>query len=648
MSEIASQRATMTAAALQANVFLAYSEKDQQLAKRLIAVLELHGISVWGDVASIPIGVNVEQFLADQISAAQCVVVLWSHDSVESKWVLNQAEFALRRGVLLPVLIDKVDLPPPFNQYHAARLLTWDGSEHDPAFQLLLKAIQRILETAPAAPQDARSYKESQRSAERRAQELFQQNLRSECIIEHVDLEKTVFYEELSWNLTPGINVLLGRNGYGKTFLLRGLLALLQYRDRAALETIGSGSASVSILRNGGEELIHFSDQYFEEENPVGQVPVLAIPDARFINRSVTALSAVSDETTGTGDRTDLARFGAWHFLEERPYESMIQTFLYGLCLDYFEAGLSFQGEQFTLVRDVVRELTDKSFDFDRVAREGRDRFTLYVRTEGNEDHPLPIQKSSQGTSSAIAMIGLIYDYLKSLKQDPSREVRQRSGIVLIDEVDAHLHPAWQQKIVTVLRDRFPRVQFILTAHNPIVVAGCLEDEVSVLRKNPERGFSLVQFPNDFIGWQTEDIYRRVFDIENPDASFTRLDAMRPFKGRLQQEAAVLAEKTTRSDDEERSLDALEDQILYIENVEQTRARRLTQEELERENRTLRDRLMASESAHAATAVDDLRKALAAEREFARLKLTRTRVTTALVTAVMVIAILGLLGYFLR
>jgi hypothetical protein len=300
----------------------------------------------------------------------------------------------------------------------------------------------------------------------------------------------------------------------------------------------------------------------------------------------------------------------------------------------------------------VVRELTDQAFDFDRVAREGRDRFTLYVRTEGNEDNPLPIQKCSQGTSSVIAMFGLIHDYLKSLRHDEAPEVRQRCGIVVIDEVDAHLHPVWQQKIVTLLRDRFPRVQFILTAHNPIVVAGCREDEVCVLRRNPAHGFSLVQFPNDFIGWQTEEIYRKVFEIENPDASFTRLDAMRPFKGRLREEAAALASQATRSADQERSLQALEEQILYIENVEQTRARRLTQEELERENKTLHDRLLGTISAHAAAAeaqgqLDNLRRALEEQRQTARHRLATVRLTTAAVSAAVTTAIIGLLSRFL-
>ena len=148
------------------------------------------------------------------------------------------------------------------------------------------------------------------------------------------------------------------------------------------------------------------------------------------------------------------------------------------------------------------------------------------------------------------------------------------------------------------MRARFPRVQFIITAHNPIVVAGCLEDEVSVLRKNPEHGFSLVQFPNDFVGWQMEAIYRKVFEIEYPDESFARYDAMRPFKAELEQQAAALAEQQSRSNDENRSLDELEEKLLYIGKVEQTRSRRISQEELEHNNRALSDRLSALESAH--------------------------------------------------
>lgn len=639
----------MLAAVQRANVFLASSRADRSRAAELVTALERHGISVWWDVESIPIGVDWERFLTDQLAVAQCVIVLWSQQSIQSKWVLFEAEFAVRRNVCLPVLIENIEVPSAFSRFQFATLIDWNGASADPVFQRIVAAIRRMIEIAPSAAVETRAYKASQRAVERRSEDLFLQNLRSESILEYVDLDGTSFHDQLSWNITPSINVLLGRNGYGKTLLLRSLLALLQYDDETARQTLGSGRAMVSILRNEREESIRFFDQFFDEQDAVGKLPVLAIPDTRFIDRSVLTLRPVADETMGSDDRANLARFGARHFLTERPYERMIQSFLYGLCVDYFQDGLSFRGEQFVLVRDVVRKLTDQTFEFDRVARDGRDGFVLYVKTEGNEDNALPIQKCSQGTSSVIAMFGQIYEYLKSLRHDDVPDVTQRCGIVVIDEIDAHLHPVWQQKIITLLRDQFPRVQFILTAHNPIVVAGCREDEVCVLRKNPTRGFSLVQFPNDFIGWQTEEIYRKVFEIENPDATFIRLDAMRPFKEKLREKADALSSLGARSEDQERSLRELEEKILDIEKVEQTRARRLTQEELERENKTLQDRVRGLESAHAAAAdaqrrVDDLQRRLEADRQIAHRRLGMLWLTIAGVTAAAMIVIIALLG----
>ena len=97
---------------------------------------------------------------------------------------------------------------------------------------------------------------------------------------------------------------------------------------------------------------------------------------------------------------------------------------------------------------------------------------------------------------------------------------------------------------------------------------------------------------------------------------------MRPFKDQLKREAVALAERTTRSATEERSLKHLEEEILYIEKVEQTRAERLTRDELERENKILQDRLLAVESAGAGAEahriVADLQQGLAAGEQRAR------------------------------
>jgi predicted ATP-binding protein involved in virulence len=576
-------------------VYISYSSGDRERAEHLAIALQQHGISAWWDPKTIPIGTDWHDYFLDVAVKSTCVVVLWSSNSSKSDWVLQEAETAANRKVLLPAVIDSFEnIPERFSKIQAADLREWLGDPKASEFQRIVDAVRRFAEIAPSGAEETKAYKASQRSFERRAEDLFQRNLRSASTVEHIELKGTSFYRDLSWNLNSRMNILLGRNGYGKSHLLRGVLALLQYHDSAALQTIEHGTGSIAILRDGEEETVHFADEFFDEETAIGKLPVLAIPDTRFVNRTATQLGAGSDETSGKGDRADLCRYGAAHFLEERPYEGLIQRLFYGLCLDYFEADRRFKGEQFELIRGVVRELTDKTFDFERVAREGRDRFTLFVRTEGNEDRPLPIQKASQGTSSVIAMFGLIYEFLKSLRQQ-TPEVCKRSGIVIIDEVDAHLHPIWQQKIVSLLRDRFPNVQFIITAHNPIVVAGCLEDEVAVLRKNSGRGFSLVQFPNDFVGWQMEDVYRKVFEIESPDDNFTTYDALRPFKAQFQKKAEELSKRTNLSAEDRRTLEDLEEKILYIEKVEQARSRP-SREELERESQQLRDCVQTLES----------------------------------------------------
>ena len=234
------------------DVFLSYSAGDRYIVQVVAVRLQELGISVSFD-RQILAGENFGRVIREQLAAARCVVVLWSENAVQSAWVDAEAEFARQRGVYLPVLIEDVTLPPPYNRIQTARLVNWKGNTNDPAFQSLVADIRRIIKTAPTGPEQTRSVKASQRSAEFRAEELYQENLYNESLLEYVDLEGTPFHERLNWNVTPGINVLLGRNGYGKTLLLRSLLALLQYDDQIAFQTVGKGSATISILRKAAK-----------------------------------------------------------------------------------------------------------------------------------------------------------------------------------------------------------------------------------------------------------------------------------------------------------------------------------------------------------------------------------------------------------
>ncbi|WP_257161775.1 AAA family ATPase [Corynebacterium cystitidis] len=73
--------------------------------------------------------------------------------------------------------------------------------------------------------------------------------------------------------------------------------------------------------------------------------------------------------------------------------------------------------------------------------------------------------------------------------------LQETPGIVLIDEVDMHLHPKWQKRIVGQLREAFPRIQFILTSHSPQVIGSVPTAGIRVLQNNhvytPEFGEGL-------------------------------------------------------------------------------------------------------------------------------------------------------------
>lgn len=87
------------------------------------------------------------------------------------------------------------------------------------------------------------------------------------------------------------------------------------------------------------------------------------------------------------------------------------------------------------------------------------------------------IDKISDGYK---AMIALACDIMKTLSVDGAG-YHNVQGIVLIDELGNHLHPRWRMKIVEALRKAFPRLQFIVSTHEPLCLRGLLHGEVVVL-----------------------------------------------------------------------------------------------------------------------------------------------------------------------
>jgi predicted ATP-binding protein involved in virulence len=78
---------------------------------------------------------------------------------------------------------------------------------------------------------------------------------------------------------------------------------------------------------------------------------------------------------------------------------------------------------------------------------------------------------------------------------DPMHILRQSPGVVLIDELDVHLHPLWQRRVATNLKETFPGIQFVCTSHSPQVIGEVQAEEVRILENGgattPPRSFGI-------------------------------------------------------------------------------------------------------------------------------------------------------------
>lgn len=93
---------------------------------------------------------------------------------------------------------------------------------------------------------------------------------------------------------------------------------------------------------------------------------------------------------------------------------------------------------------------------------------------------PFPLTEQSDGYNSILAMA---FDILSGLPPT-LRDKRQAAGIILLDEIDSHLHPRWKMRIVSRLRKAFPNFQFISTTHEPLCLRGLGQDEITIMSRN--------------------------------------------------------------------------------------------------------------------------------------------------------------------
>lgn len=127
----------------------------------------------------------------------------------------------------------------------------------------------------------------------------------------------------------------------------------------------------------------------------------------------------------------------------------------------------------------------------------------------------LPLRLLSSGFRTLLGMVLDIAYRMAILNPDLLKDIVSLTpGVVLIDEIDMHLHPNWQWRVVKALQTTFPKVQFIATTHSPIIMASCKDENMIML--NPVDQFldmpSEIRQGNTVKGWQINDVLEQCMD----------------------------------------------------------------------------------------------------------------------------------------
>src|SRR5262249_2207174 len=117
-------------------------------------------------------------------------------------------------------------------------------------------------------------------------------------------------------------------------------------------------------------------------------------------------------------------------------------------------------------------------------------------------DGAVPLKKLSFGYQTMMAWIGDIA--LRLFVAHPtSRNPLHSPAIVVIDEIDLHLHPKWQRELRGLLTENFPNVQFIATAHSPLIAQAFLDANLAVISRDGDHSI-IENDPVSIANWRID------------------------------------------------------------------------------------------------------------------------------------------------
>ncbi len=127
------------------DIFLSYTSEDRDRLRPLVKEFEDQGWSVFWD-RKIPVGQTWRNIIGREIRDCLSIVVVWSQASVQSQWVMEEAEEGKRRKILFPVTVDGATPPFGFGSIQSADFTDWEGGADHPGYKLLIGDLTRHIQ----------------------------------------------------------------------------------------------------------------------------------------------------------------------------------------------------------------------------------------------------------------------------------------------------------------------------------------------------------------------------------------------------------------------------------------------------------------------------------------------------------------------
>jgi predicted ATP-binding protein involved in virulence len=374
--------------------------------------------------------------------------------------------------------------------------------------------------------------------------------------VRRLDMTSFRGFRELSLEFTGAVTVLVGINGAGKTSILDCLAVLLSQVSSGIMSRTGHGRRfHESDIQNGQPHTLNTLEAAFGEQVVRWSLALVRKGLPRDVSSNLTGLkevvARVQEKNTQQEYQLPLAIYYPVNRAPDVP--SRIRSHHDFGPLSAFDQALEGGGRNFRLFFEWFREREDlenerrirrKDYEYvDRQLWAVRDAIEtlipefsglhmerapqrMVLRKDGpdgpgGEDILLDVGQLSDGEKCLLALAGDLGRRLalaNPLRSDPL----SAEAVVLIDEIELHLHPGWQRVVVERLRKTFPNCQFILTTHSPQVLSQVPAEAVVLLDR-----FQRAELPAGTLGRDSNAILSEVMGVpERPTDTTERIHAI--------------------------------------------------------------------------------------------------------------------------